>query len=288
VTVRLDVFLAEQLGSRSAAQKAINEGRVTVDGVVRQKRYAVDGTEVIEVNRAPSVPETDIDPARFAIAWEDEDVLVVDKPAGVIVHPGSAVAGGTLVQALAGKVAGGDDLTRPGVVHRLDKDTSGLLLFTRNGRSWTEMARQIKAREVEREYLALVKGRPKARAGTIEAPLGRDRRNRTLRSSDTDDPRDAVTHFEQLETFPEATLLKVTLETGRTHQIRAHLKAIGHPVFGDPEYGVPHQGLGRQFLHAHRLAFVHPVSGQRIEVRSELPDDLDATLNQFRNPTLRP
>ena len=287
MTVRLDVFLAERLGSRSAAQKAISEGRVTVDGVVRQKRYAVDGTEAIEVSQEPQVAAAEFELPSFAIAWEDDDVLVVDKPAGVIVHPGSGVSGGTLVQALAGMVAGGSDPARPGVVHRLDKDTSGLLIFSRNKLAYESLSGQIGRREVEREYVALVKGRPKAKAGTIDAPLGRDRRNRTLRSSDTDDPREARTHFEQLETFADATLLKVTLETGRTHQIRAHLTAIGHPVIGDREYGSGHPGLTRQFLHARRLAFVHPRSGQAIEVRSDLPDDLDATLTEFRNPTLR-
>lgn len=284
---RLDVFLSERLGSRAAAQKAIAEGRVTVDGVARQKRYQVVGSEVIDVVRGPIDTQEVYEAPQFAIAWEDEHVLAVDKPPGVIVHPAPGVRSGTLVEALAGKVAGGEDPARPGVVHRLDRDTSGLLLFTRSQAAHESLSGQIRRREVEREYLALVAGRPPAKQGTIEAPLGRDRRDRTLRSSDTDDPRDAITHFEQLETFAEATLLSVTLETGRTHQIRAHLKAIGHPVLGDPDYGTRHPGLDRQFLHAHRLAFAHPRSGERIEIRSELPDDLDATLNQFRNPTLR-
>jgi len=260
---------------------------VTVDGVARPKSYAVAGDEHIEVNRAPSVPETGTDPARFAVVFEDDDVLVVDKPGGVVVHPGSAIGQGTLVQALEGRVAGGEDLERPGVVHRLDKDTSGLLVFTCNQLAWESLSAQIKAREVEREYVALVKGRPGAKAGTIDAPLGRDRRRRTRMSSDTDNPRDAVTHFAIEESFDDATLLKVTLETGRTHQIRAHLLAIGHPVLGDPEYGTPHRTLQRQFLHARRLAFAHPTGGERVEIRSELPDDLAATLNTFRNPTLR-
>ena len=284
---RLDVHLAEQLGSRAAAARAISEGRVTVDGAVRQKRYLVTGSERIEVLRADELPESDSPPAPFAIAFEDDDVLVIDKPAGVVVHPASAVSSGTLVQALQGRVAGGEDPDRPGVVHRLDRDTSGLLILTRNQPAHESLSGQIGRREVEREYVALVAGRPAAKAGTIDAPLGRDRRRRTRMSSDTDNPRDAVTHFAIEESFDDATLLKVTLETGRTHQIRAHLLAIGHPVLGDPEYGTPHRTLQRQFLHARRLAFAHPTGGERVEIRSELPDDLAATLNTFRNPTLR-
>jgi 23S rRNA pseudouridine1911/1915/1917 synthase len=282
---RLDVWLAERLGSRAAAQKAIAEGRVTVDGTVRPKRWQVTGEEDIRVDRAPPVPDSGTAPAPFAVAYEDDDVIVVDKPPGVVVHPGSGVRTGTLTQALEGRIAGGDDPVRPGVVHRLDRDTSGLLLLARNGAAWAEMTRQIAGREVEREYVALVKGRPAARRGTIDAPLGRDRRNRTRMSSDTDDPREAITHFEIKEALPAATLLKVTLETGRTHQIRAHLKAIGLPVLGDRDYGVPHPGLGRQFLHARRLRFAHPVTGAAVEVRSGLPADLAATLDAFRNPT---
>jgi 23S rRNA pseudouridine1911/1915/1917 synthase len=285
VGTRLDVFLAERLGSRAAAQKAITEGRVTVDGVVRPKRWQVTGGERIEVERAPVVPDGGTDQARFAVAFEDDDVIVVDKPAGVVVHPGGAVPHGTLVQALEGRVAGGEDPQRPGVVHRLDRDTSGLLVLTRNDAAWESLTRQIRQRQVDREYVALVHGRPKARHGTIDAPLGRDRRNRTRRSSDTEDPRDAVTHFAIEEAFDGATLLKVTLETGRTHQIRAHLKAIGHPILGDPEYGRPHPGLQRQFLHARRLGFAHPRTGERVEIRSELPDDLASTLEALRNPT---
>jgi 23S rRNA pseudouridine1911/1915/1917 synthase len=273
------VWLAGRLGSRAAAQKAITEGRVSVDGVVRPKSFVVDGSERIEVgpgasgtSMRPQAPEPDV-------VYEDDDVLVVDKAAGVVVHPGPGVRGATLVEALAGRIAGGDDPQRPGVVHRLDRDTSGLIVFARTPAAHALLSDEIRHRRVEREYVALVQGRPSARRGTIDAPLGRDRRRRTLRSSDTDDPREAVTHFETEETFAGATLLKVTLETGRTHQIRAHFKAIGHPVLGDKEYGVPHPGLDRQFLHARRLAFLGH------EFRSELPPDLAATLNEFRNPT---
>ena len=184
---------------------------------------------------------------------------MIDKPPGVVVHPGPGHARGTLVQALEGRVAGGPDPERPGVVHRLDRDTSGLLVLARSEAVHAALQAALRERRVTREYLALVEGRPPARRGTIDAPLGRDRRVRTRISTDTDDPHHAVTHFEAERALGEDTLLRVTLETGRTHQIRAHLLAIGHPVAGDPEYGhAGRHGLRRQFLHAERLAFEHP------------------------------
>jgi 23S rRNA pseudouridine1911/1915/1917 synthase len=277
---RLDVFLARSTGSRAAAQKLIEAGAVLVDGRARPKRHAVSAGERIAVAELPDAPEADVPDAEFAIAWEDEHLLVVDKPAGVVVHPGAGHRAGTLVQALAGRVAGGDDEERPGVVHRLDRDTSGLLVLARSDEVHAALQAALREREIERSYLALVDGRPGARRGTIDAPLGRDRRVRVRMSTDTDDPREAVTHFEVERNLPRATLLRVRLETGRTHQIRAHLKAIGHPVLGDPEYGVPGYGLARQFLHAAGLRFTHPVTGVEIALASELPDDLDAALER--------
>jgi 23S rRNA pseudouridine1911/1915/1917 synthase len=277
---RLDVFLARSTGSRAAAQRLIEGGAVLVDGRPRPKRHAVAAGERVEVSELPDAPEADVPDAAYEIAWEDEHLLVIDKPAGVVVHPGAGHRAGTLVQALAGRVAGGDDPERPGVVHRLDRDTSGLLLLARSDEIHAGLQAAQRAREIERAYLALVDGRPGARRGTIDAPLGRDRRLRTRMSTDTDDPRDAVTHFEVERNLPRSTLLRVRLQTGRTHQIRAHLKAIGHPVLGDPEYGVPGYDLARQFLHAAGLAFTHPVTGERIEVASALPDDLAAALRR--------
>ena len=278
---RLDVFLASAVGSRAAAQRLIEAGAVRVDGVARAKRHAVAAGERGTVGALESEPERAAPPASFAVAYEDEHLLVVDKPPGVVVHPGSGHRTGTLVQALAGRVAGGPDPERPGVVHRLDRDTSGLLVLARTEPAHAALAAALRAREIEREYLALVEGRPAARRGTIDAPLGRDRRERTRMCTDTDDPRDAVTHFEVVRNLPSATLLRVRLETGRTHQIRAHLKAIGHPVVGDPEYGRPGaHGLRRQFLHAARLAFAHPATGEALDLRSPLPDDLAAALER--------
>ena len=277
---RLDVFLARSAGSRAAAQRLIEGGAVLVDGRRRPKRHAVAAGERVEVTELEEAPEAAAPDAEFAVAWEDEHLLAIDKPAGVVVHPGAGHRTGTLVQALAGRVAGGADPDRPRVVHRLDRDTSGLLLLARSDEVHAALQAALRAREIERSYLALVDGRPGARRGTIDAPLGRDRRVRTRMSTDTDDPHEAVSHFEAERNLPRATLLRVRLETGRTHQIRAHLKAIGHPVLGDPEYGVPGYGLRRQFLHAAGLAFTHPVTGERIELASALPDDLATALRK--------
>jgi 23S rRNA pseudouridine1911/1915/1917 synthase len=182
------------------------------------------------------------------------------------------------VQALAGRAAGGADAWRPGIVHRLDRDTSGLLVVAKSDAVHRALQELIRRREMRREYLALVSGRPGARSGTIDAPIGRDRRDRTSHSTSTDRPREAVTHFELERAFPRTTLLRVRLETGRTHQIRVHLAAIGHPVCGDAQYGGgpcgARLGLTRQFLHAAKLAFAHPITGATVACESNLPVDL--------------
>ena len=278
---RLDVVLGETLGSRSAAARLIDAGRVTVDGSPRPKRHLVAGGEEIAWEAEPEPDAAAVPPAPHIVVHADEHLLVVDKPAGVVVHPARGHRAGTLVLALAGRVAGGEDPRRPGVVHRLDRDTSGLLVLARSDAVHAALKAQMKQRAIVREYLALVDGRPPARRGTIEAPLGRDRRVRTRVSTDTDDPRAAVTHFEVERALPAATLLRVRLQTGRTHQIRAHLKEIGHPVCGDPEYGrAGVYGLARQFLHAERLAFTHPVTGAALDLRSPLPEDLAEALGR--------
>ena len=279
---RLDVFLASHAGSRAAAQRLIEAGLVLIDGQPPSaKRQTLRGGERIEVSPAPAVDEPEQAPASFSVAYEDEHLLVVDKPAGVVVHPARGHRSGTLAQALAGVAAGGPRPDRAGIVHRLDRDTSGLLVVARSDAVFEALKALMLAREVTREYLALVEGRPAARTGTIEAPLGRDRGVRTRISTDTSEPRAAVTHFAVERALPAATLLRVRLETGRTHQIRAHLKAIGHPVAGDPDYGrAGLYGLERQFLHAERLAFTHPVTGARVDVRSALPGDLAAALER--------
>jgi 23S rRNA pseudouridine1911/1915/1917 synthase len=289
---RLDQLLAGQLGSRSAAQRAIEAGLVTVDGEVRPKRHRVTAGERVEVAPEPAAAGGAAEAAAasevpFAVVYEDEHLLVVDKPAGVVVHPARGHRGATLSEALAGRAAGGVDPARAGIVHRLDKDTSGLLVVAKSEAVHRALQELIRRRELRREYLALVEGCPPARSGTIDAPIGRDRRTRTRMSTDTDAPRAARTHFELERAYAGFALLRVTLETGRTHQIRVHLQAIGHPVAGDPEYGTAGQlGLARQFLHAARLAFVHPVTGAPLDVSSPLPPDLQAVLDRLGGRTV--
>jgi 23S rRNA pseudouridine1911/1915/1917 synthase len=279
---RLDTVLAQPLGSRSQAARLIAAELVLVDGSAARKGQRVRGGErivVLDAPRAERAPDPDATIAPFEIAYEDEHLIVVDKPAGVVVHPARGHRQGTLAQALAGRVAGGEEDWRAGIVHRLDRDTSGLLVVARSDAVHRALKAALAARALRREYLALVEGRPPARSGTIEAPIGRDRRVRTRMSTDTDVPKPAVTHFALERALPRATLLRVRLQTGRTHQIRVHLQAIGHPVCGDPEYGsVGLYGLRRQFLHAARLAFEHPVTGAAVDVTSALPEDLATAL----------
>jgi 23S rRNA pseudouridine1911/1915/1917 synthase len=278
---RLDAFLAAPLGSRARAQRLIEAGAVLVDGRAAPKRHRLAAGEVVTVDEPPPAPPAAEAPPSFAVPYRDEHLLVVDKPAGVVVHPARGHHSGTLSQALAGVAAGGEDAARAGIVHRLDRDTSGLLVVARSEAVHRALRNALQARAITREYLALVEGRPPARTGTIDAPVGRDRRVRTRMSTDTDEPRAAITHFEIDRALPRTTLLRVRLETGRTHQIRAHLRAIDHPVVGDPEYGTAGRlGLERQFLHAARLAFDHPVTGARVDVGSPLPDDLRAALER--------
>jgi 23S rRNA pseudouridine1911/1915/1917 synthase len=279
---RLDVAVGAHpdVGSRAAAQKLIEAGAVAVDGRARQKRHLLKGGERIVVT-PPELPPADVagaDEVAFGVAYEDDHLLVVDKPAGVVVHPSAGHDAGTLAQALAGRAAGGSEDWRPGIVHRLDRDTSGLLVVAKSDPVHRALQEAIRRRTVVREYLALVEGRPDARTGTIDASIGRDRRDRTLHSINTDKPKAAVTHFEIEEELPDTTLLRVRLETGRTHQIRVHLAAIGLPVVGDSQYGGDASGarigLSRQFLHSALLRFDHPIGGAKIRCESKLPVDL--------------
>ena len=275
---RLDRFLATHLGSRSAAERAVEAGAL-VDGIARPKSFRLEGGEEVEVQPVAPLPEV-APPPEPDIAWEDEHLLVVDKPAGLVVHPGHGHPQGTLVHALAGKIAGGDP-ERPGIVHRLDRETSGLMVVARSEAAHARLEELVRERALERTYLALVRGRPRSRTGRIEAPIGRDRGDATRVSLDTDSPRAAITHFEVERLWPEHALLRVKLETGRMHQIRVHLAAIDLPVVGDRTYGVPGLELQRQFLHAAELSFPHPFSGELIETRSELPPDLAAALERL-------
>jgi len=280
---RLDRFVAEHapVGSRAAAARLIDAGAVVVDGEVRPRAHRVAAGAVVvltvpEPVQAP-LPDEDVE-----VVHADERLLVVVKPAGLLVHGAPGHGGPTLAAALAGR-AGGGPPGRAGIVHRLDRDTSGLLLVARDEETLRRLQAQLRRRRIRRTYTALVRGRPPSRTGRIEAPIGRDRRDPVRQSLDTDNPRDAVTRFELVEALSERSLLRVELETGRTHQIRVHLAAIGHPVVGDPVYGHgPELGLDHQFLHASELRFTHPWTGEEIEVSAPLPPDLEAALGLAR------
>jgi len=213
----------------------------------------------------------------------DEALAVVDKPAGLVVHPAPSHRGPTLVDELGKILGGGADPERPGIVHRLDKETSGLLVVARDDATHAALQEQVRQRRVERVYLALAGGRLASRTGTIDAPIGRASRQRTRMAVSGAASRQARTHFEVLELLGAETYLEAKLETGRTHQIRAHFGAIGHPLIGDATYGGEEKyGLRRQFLHAHRLAFAHPGTGEELSFSSELPADLASALNSAR------
>jgi 23S rRNA pseudouridine1911/1915/1917 synthase len=217
----------------------------------------------------------------FTVAYEDEHLMVIDKGPGLVVHPARGHRELTLAQLLDGSAAGGES-ERAGIVHRLDRDTSGLLVVSRSQEAHRLLQAALAQRLIEREYLALVEGRPPARSGTIDAPIGRDPRVRTRMTVGGAHPREARTDFTLDRAFEKASLLRLRLQTGRTHQIRVHLRAIGHPVYGDPEYGTPGLlGLTRQFLHSSRMAFDHPLRDERVEVLSPLPADLQQALESL-------
>jgi 23S rRNA pseudouridine1911/1915/1917 synthase len=221
--------------------------------------------------------------SELRIVHLDEALAVVDKPAGLVVHPAPSHRGPTLVDELGEILGGGADSERPGIVHRLDKGTSGLLVVARGDEAHAALQAAVRRREVERAYLALAGGRLGSRTGTIDAPIGRASRQRHRMAVSGAAPRQARTHFEVLELLASETYLEARLETGRTHQIRAHFAAIGHPLAGDLTYGGEERyGLTRQFLHAHRLAFVHPVGGEAMSFTSELPAELAAALESAR------
>ena len=281
---RLDALVAarHEVGTRSLAERLVAGGAVLVDGVQRAKSHRLGGGEEIEVE----LPEEHVlAPAELdlEVVYDDEHLLVVDKPAGLVTHPSGTDDRVTLVHGVLSLGAAGGDPDRPGIVHRLDRDTSGLLVVARSEEAYERLSAAIRERRVERRYLALVRGAPRSRTGRITAPVGRDRHERGRHSLDTETPREAVTWFEAVEELEGRALLEVRLETGRTHQIRVHLEAIELPVCGDPVYGVAEDlGLTRQFLHAHRLRFDHPFTGVELDLRSPLPADLEAALEKAR------
>jgi 23S rRNA pseudouridine1911/1915/1917 synthase len=283
---RLDRYLASlpEVGSRGTAERLLESGAVLVDGSARAKSHRLAGGEELEFEPPEREPHSlEPEPMDLRIAYEDEHLIIVDKPSGLVVHPAPGHAHGTLVHGLLALDVAGGDAERPGIVHRLDRDTSGLMVVARSDEAHRRLQQLVRRHGLERHYAALVVGRPRSRTGRIEAPIGRDRRDPLRHSLDTDTPRDAITHFEVRELLPRHTFLDVRLETGRTHQIRVHLSSLGLPVAGDAVYGRPHElGLDRQFLHARRLAFEHPFTGERVDVESELPSDLEEALQRAR------
>jgi 23S rRNA pseudouridine1911/1915/1917 synthase len=285
---RLDRYVADQLPdlSRGTVQGLIESGRVRVDGRQRKPKFRMTPGEVVSVEiPPPRIDEILPDPIPLAIVYEDADVIVVDKPAGMVVHPAPGHQRGTLANALLAHVpgisVGGSQ--RPGIVHRLDKDTSGLIVAAKTDRGRTSLVTQWEDRAVEKTYLALVSGSVEDEEAIIDAPIGRDPKNRQ-RMAVVRSGRPAVTRFHVVERFPDTTLLEVSIETGRTHQIRVHLAFIGHPIVGDHVYGrtrPTEPQLDRQFLHASALAFQLP-DGAALRLEAPLPGDLQAVLEELR------
>jgi 23S rRNA pseudouridine1911/1915/1917 synthase len=282
---RLDQSLARLFPdfSRSRLQAWLAAGRIIVDGARAESARKVRGGEVLMLAAAPDPREVSFvaEPIPLSIVYEDEALIVIDKPAGLVVHPGSGNWSGTLLNGLLAQWPALAGVPRAGIVHRLDKDTTGLLVVARTLAAQTDLVRQLQARTVRREYLALVAGRVD-RGGVVDAPIGRHPRERTMMAVVVTG-KSAITHYEVLERFVSCTLLRCRLETGRTHQIRVHLTSIGHPLVGDPVYGsrgiVAHAvAFGRQALHAERLGLRHPVSGAAVNWTSPLPADMAALL----------
>ena len=277
------MFLAAPLGSRSQAQRLIAEGHVRVDGRAAQKGHrirAASGSSSRRSRPRPPLPAAGVPVAEFAIAYEDDHLIVVDKPAGVVVHPARGHREGTLAQALAGRAAGGEQDWRAGIVHRLDRDTSGLLVVAKSDEVHRRLKAALAARDIRREYLALVEGRPPARSGTIEAPIGRDRRHRTRMSIDTDAPKPAITHF-AARARARAGDAPARAPADRAHAPDPRPPAGDRPsrCAATPSTGTAGlYGLERQFLHATRLAFAHPITGEPLDVVSPLPADLERAL----------
>ncbi len=288
---RLDRFLARKTGmARTQIQRLIEQGAVRVDGKNRNKNHRLSPGEGVEVE----VPEpVEVEPVPQSIPVEiiyrDRDLAVISKPAGLVVHPAAGHRDGTLVNALLHSLdglSGIGGVMRPGIVHRLDRDTSGLMVVALNDASHLRLQEMVRSRELERLYLALVHGVPATRLGAIDAPVGRDPGDRKKMAVTAGGSKTARTSFKVLRDFGDAALLEVRLETGRTHQIRVHLAFIGHPVAGDPVYGVTGSlerrlGLRRQFLHAYSLAFPHPTTGQAMCFEIPLPADLGRALQKL-------
>jgi 23S rRNA pseudouridine1911/1915/1917 synthase len=289
---RLDVWLGSRKPdlSRARWQELIKTGHVRVNGQARKPHYEIRENDVVDYEIPPPEPtELVAQDIPLDILFEDSDILVLNKPPGLVVHPAPGHSDGTLVNALLHhckdlKGIGGEQ--RPGIVHRLDRDTSGVLVIAKNELAMARLAAQFKSREVRKQYAALVWGQPAPASGTIKTLVGRSPHDRKKMSAKPASGRPAVTHYETIQKFPESSLLRVRIETGRTHQIRVHLAHIGHPVVGDAQYGRARTTnrpvhAARQMLHAEQLAFSHPSTGLPMEFRAPIPEDMQALLKQL-------
>jgi 23S rRNA pseudouridine1911/1915/1917 synthase len=291
VGLRLDRFLTTVIPemSRTTLQQLIADGTIVVNNKLGRPGYALRLYDVVSITQTNlSTQRRTVTPQDLPldIVYEDNDLLVINKAAGMVVHPASGHYNDTLVNALVARypqLQATDGDLRPGIVHRLDRDTSGLLIVAKQIRIQSALIEQMKQHKIEKRYLALVKGNVALEHGSINAPIGRDPRHRQLMTITTIDSREAVTHFRVLQRFAHHTLLLLQLETGRTHQIRVHLKAVGHPILGDPAYGSGHItetiALKRQFLHAYQLRFAHPSTGKILDIEAPLPIDLQSVLD---------
>ena len=286
---RLDVVLAEKtkpLESRANIQRSIRAGLISIDGIttIRSSTKVISG-QIIRVKPPKDYLAPAITPSELSldIVFEDDDIAIIDKPAGMVVHSGAGHLTDTMANAAVTrwpKISSVGDTDRPGIVHRLDRDTSGLLIIALNPTAYNNLTLMIKKHEIERIYTALVHGHPKSSTGTIDAPIGRDPHHRTRQAVNAGG-RPALTHYEVIREIGQFSFIKVRLETGRMHQIRVHMTAIGHPIVGDQTYG-KRQGIAnlrRQFLHASKLTFNHPISSEKISVTSKLPDDLQSAIS---------
>lgn len=287
---RIDKFIttATEDWSRSQVQAWVKEGRVTVNGEPVKNNYKVAADDEVTL-RVPPPRELAIQPEQMPLefAYEDSDVVVVNKPRGLVVHPAPGHYSGTLVNGLlhhCKDLSGINGVLRPGIVHRIDKDTSGLLMIAKNDKAHVGLAEQLKNHTVNRKYVAIVHGLIPHEMGTIDAPIGRDPKNRQQMAVVFENSKPAVTHFVVLERFKEHTLVELKLETGRTHQIRVHMKYIGYPLLGDPKYGVKSTiELDGQALHAKTLGFVHPRSGEYLEFEADMPQELQDVVSFLRH-----
>lgn len=290
---RLDSFVHERLPeySRSRLQSWIKQDRVLVNAVVARASHLIKSGDAITLSPA-ELPPLNAAPEELPlkILYQDEDVVVVDKAAGMVVHAGAGHFQGTLVNALLhhfGSLStlNGDDL-RPGIVHRLDRETSGVIVVARTDKAHQSLAEQFQTRTVEKVYLALAHGLFHRAQGRITAPISRDPMRRIRMTTKLEDGRSALTEYKTLEVFDKLTFLEVLLGTGRTHQIRVHLASLNHPIYGDTVYGAPPAEMNRFFLHAHRLSFDSPSTGERISVESPLPPELATLLESLRHKTV--